>query len=175
VAVAGCGGASTPRVNPPDPALPALESGWKGYAPPSADFAVQFPIEPTVLPASPQNLNYHTAGVQRHAVDDLAYVCRWKLNEKPYSDRMREALFLRGYQVGLAASEQGKVVEEQDAACDGFAGREYFIGARDGTTLRCRSFVAGTRVITLLAVGKDAESVRSPNATRFLDSLRISQ
>lgn len=187
VAAAGCGTSRTPQVdkgqkdtprNNPPPVENRSEhdyQGWKEYAPPEAAFEVRFPREPVVRPPSPPNGIFHVAGVQRQAVDELGYTCQWTIKEKAIGSKEVEAVYLKAQQTGALQSSQGKLVEEKDITLDGATGREFIIEYPDKQLFRCRSYLAGKRVITLQVMGKDTESVRSMDAAKFFDSLRINK
>jgi hypothetical protein len=113
------------------------------------------------------------AGVQRRAANELGYTCQWTIREKAYSSREAVTGYLRGQQAGALKSSKGKLVEEKDITLDGVPGREFTIELPDKNRMRCRSYLAGKRVVTLQVVGKDLESVRSTDAVKFFESLRI--
>jgi hypothetical protein len=187
LAIAGCGDSTKPRVEPSqketaDTKPPAVVQkpkhdyqGWKEYASAEAGFKVRFPGEPIVKTASPATGNFHLVGIQRQAIDELGYTCQWTIKEKAYENKEAEAAYLKGQQSGAVKSSKGKLVEENAIVSDGFTGRQYIIEVASQNVLHCRSYLAGKRVITLQVWGKDVESVQSPNAVKFFDSLMIGQ
>jgi hypothetical protein len=186
VVAAGCGTSTTPQADQgqkdtPRSKPPSVEiksehdyQGWKEYAPSEAAFEVRFPTEPVVNTPTPATGNFHVAGVQRRAVDELGYTCQWTIKEKAYSSEA-EGAYLRGQQAGALKSSKGKLVEEKDITLDGVPGREFIIELADKNVFRIRTYLAGKRMITLQVVGKDTESVRSLDAVKFFESLKISK
>jgi hypothetical protein len=73
---------------------------------------------------------------------------------------------------GAAAKVKGTVTASNEITMDGKAGREGFIKAPNGLTVRMQMCAVGERVYQLQAVGNDA-FVKSDDAKKFFDSFKI--
>jgi hypothetical protein len=187
VAVVGCNAATTPQADSSPKATPENKSptveqksehdyqGWKRYAPTESGFEVWFPREPQEKAASPATGNLHVAGVQRRAVDELAFTCQWKINDKPRANREAEVAYLLGQQTGALNSTKGRLVDGRTINLDGWQGREFTIAINNEHVSRVRTYLVGKRMISLQVLGKDAEAVRSNDAKTFFESLKINQ
>jgi hypothetical protein len=185
--IAGCGDSTKPQVEPSQKGTPDTKppdvvqktkhdyQGWKEYAAAEARFNLRFPGEPVVKTASPATGNFHRVSVQRQAVDELGYICQWAIKEKALESKAAEMVYLQGQQLGAVKASKGRLVEEKEITSDGFSGREYIIEVDIQNVVHWRCYRAGNRVIGLQLWGKDVESVQSPNAVKFLDSLTISK
>ncbi len=183
LSVTGCGGTAATDADPPAPtqvspaeARPAHDyRGWASYLPPGAGFAVYFPAEPAVTPASPASGGMEAARVARRAADTVGLSCQWRLKDAAARSRAADEAYLRGHQVGAVARSGGKLLGEQELDWDGFPGREYVIEVPERGVFRCRAVVSGRLTVTLLAEGRDGEAVQAVDVTQVLDSLRISR
>jgi len=187
LAAAGCSSSPTPQADTrskdsPSPIAPPEEpkaehdyTDWKRYAPAEAAFEVRFPSEPIVHAPSNATGNLHVAAVQRKVVDELAFICQWTIKDRPYANRAAESAYLMGQQIGAVNASKGRLVEAKDINLSDALGRECIIAIDDQNVSRSRTFLAGKRMISLQVMGKDVGAVRSADATKFFDSLKISK
>jgi hypothetical protein len=145
--------------------------GWTEYAPPEGGFEVRFPTEPTVRAASPATGNFHIADSKGQ---DLEFKCQWIIKDQPYANKQAEIVYLRSQQAGMLTASKGQLIDEEEITLHGSNGREFTIEIPNKQVVRCRSYLAGKRMISVQVWGKDAEAVRSTEAEKFLDSLKIS-
>jgi len=147
--------------------------GWKEYAPTEGGFEVRFPTEPAIKAPSPATGNFHIAGTQRQAPDELEFMCQWIIKGQPYDSKQAEVLYLRSQQLGMLTASKGQLVDEEEITLDSANGREFTIAIPGKEVVRSRSYLAGKRMITIQVWGKDTQAVGSTDATKFLDSLKI--
>jgi hypothetical protein len=149
------------------------QSGEK-YSPPTGGFHLSFPMKPSVKEPSAATGNLHVAFVQQTAIDELGFLCQWKVRDKAFENKEGKRAYLKGQQTGMVIGSKGKLIEEKEITTDGFLGLEFIIEAGN-ITLRSRSYVSGKRIVTIMVLGKDSDAVRSDSAKRFLESFRESK
>jgi hypothetical protein len=149
--------------------------GWEKYNPAEGGFHAFFPKKPVVKKASPATGNFHVIGVQRSALDELGFSCQWKMKDQPSSNKDAEVAYLLGQQTGMVLSAKGKLIEGKEISVDGVLGRDFIVKIDEANTFRCRAFVSGKLIGTLTVYGKDAETVRSGDAKKFLESFKMSK
>jgi hypothetical protein len=147
---------------------------WEKYAPPAGGFEVSFLKKPDVKDASSATGNFNVAANPRVGADDVGFICQWKLKDKASEKKAADILYLRGQRTGIVNGVKGKLIEEKEIKCGEFQGLEFVVQASNAT-LRCRAYVSGKRIVTLMVVGKDADAVRTDDAKKFLDSFKESK
>jgi hypothetical protein len=150
------------------------DQSWEEYIPTGGGFHVSFPKKPAVKEPSAATGNLHVAAVQRTAVDELGFVCQWKVRDKAFENKEAERAYLKGQQIGMVKGSKGKLIEEKEITTDGFLGLDFIVEGNNAT-LRSRSYVSGKRIVTIMVLGKDSDAVRSESAKRFLESFKESK
>jgi hypothetical protein len=150
------------------------DEAWEKYSPADGGFNVSFPKKPLVKEPSAATGNLHVAAVQRAAADELGFICQWKVTDKAFESKEVERAYLKGQQQGMMKGIKGKLIEEKEITTDGFLGLDFLVQANN-MSLRSRSYVSGKRLVTLMVIGKDVDSVRSESAKKFLESFKESK
>ncbi len=78
---------------------------------------------------------------------------------------------LNGARDGAVKNSQGKLLEEKKIKLGVNQGRELLIEQGSGLFVRARVYMAGKRLVQVVAVTKSKEA--TPDVTRFLDSLKL--
>lgn len=150
-------------------------TGWEKYDSREGGFHVYFPKKPVVKTPSSATGQFHVIGIQRTNANELSFSCQGKLKAEPFVDQAAEAAYLKGQQAGAVLSSKGKLIEEKEIEVDSVTGRDFIITFNETTTLRSRAFVFGKVICTITVFGKDADSVRTGDAKKFLESFKTNK
>ena len=169
VAAAKPGDSSAPPAGNPTQEPQHDYEGWEPYAPHDGRFRIQFPGEPVL---HPQTTSFREVSFQSFAGSGLNLTCKWKFAMWDSLTAGAADAYLTGQHSGTPRLLGGKAVEEAAISWGNYPGRMSIVQSQKGF-VHFRSFVAGNRIIFLFVGGDDLESVKSGNAVKFFDSLKI--
>jgi hypothetical protein len=149
------------------------KSEWKEFAPKESGISIKFPTKPVLGKVGTGEDQMQTAAVKRAAVKALGYTLYWRTMKKPYGSAAEAEAYMKNQQKGVV--ESGKLVSEEKVPLGEHKGRELTVTVNEATTLRCRVFVIGKLVCTLVVQGQSPDAVKSDDAERFLKSLKLSR
>jgi hypothetical protein len=153
------------------PLAAADKPEWKEFAPRMQGFSIQFPAQPTIGKAGSGDNQFQTATVKRSAGNALGYTLYWRFQNKPFRNAAEAETYMEGQQKGIAAT--GNLVSEGQVTLGKHKGREFIVTINKTTTVRCRVFVIGKLVCTLVVQGQGPKAVKSTDAERFFKSFKL--
>jgi hypothetical protein len=145
------------------------------YAPPGAGFAVQFPGDSIVIERLAGAQPNEFVSACWDSAGGPSYVCRCRDVDESFPNDEGAARYLHGCRDFFVELAMGAMPSDNVLHADGALGREFVIEIREGTVVRERVYLAGSRFISLAVWGRNREAVRSADAERFLGSLRLAK
>jgi hypothetical protein len=113
------------------------------------------------------------AAINRQTTDTLAYICQWHVVDTPIESEAAVMVVLNSYHSGILRDTNGTLVEEQVIESIGIAGREFTFQIGPENLACCRTFFAGSHIVSLQVVGQNKQALSSGDALKFLDSFSI--
>jgi hypothetical protein len=145
------------------------------YSPPGAGFAIQFPGDSIVIERLAGAQPNEFVSACWDSVGGPSYVCRCRDVDQPFPNDESAARYLHGCRDFFVELAMGAMLSDNVLHADGAPGREFVIELREGTVVRERVYLAGSRFISLAVWGRNRKAVRSADAERFLGSLRLAK